>query len=156
LPVEVESALNFAAATFGPIGFVVVVVFLWNLWLAPAELAYDAWRSALPQTTPVASKSPLPINWAIWQQRTQYSADEFAAILAKIDPSSVQSTTEASAYLQLILEAMRNKTIPYLPRYGGLAGSHRYELSVNGHNQIEKENAINWANSKGFPVDHIK
>ncbi len=114
LPVEMQSALNFAAATFGPIGFVVVVVFLWNLWLAPMELAYEQYKLTGTTNQP---KPPLhqnqDVNWAPWKQMPKFSLLQFAKILAKNDPAKLAETSEAAAYRQLIWIAVNDKTLPF-------------------------------------------
>jgi hypothetical protein len=157
LPVEMESGLSFAAATFGPIGVVVVIVFLWNLWLAPCEISYEAWRSSLYKpTTPMPRPAP-SINWTIWKKRTEYTIWEFSMILAKDDPSTSYVGTDASAYCKLIMEGISKKQIPCIARYYKIAGTSDSEIKVNArHNNIKKSVAIEWAKSQSFDVSHIE
>jgi hypothetical protein len=162
LPVAMEQTFYFVLTALGPIGFVVLVVFLWNLMLAPTELAYEANKIALsvlripPSAVPTSPGRP-PINWTIWRQRSEYTITELAALLAKESPSDPRTSDDAVAYSKLITEDVRGGKLHYIPRHANIAGSGAFELPVKAdQTRIRKDLALAWAQSKQFDLEHIR
>jgi hypothetical protein len=142
---EFVSAFAFGLA---PFGLIVLLSFLWNLWLAPMELAYEAWRDSLILT------KPAPINWSIWQKRSRYSIDDLAAILAKVDPTLDIRDSNKIAYSDLILEEVKNGKLQYIRRYSDITPEQELPLAKR-YTQIERNLALRWAIEKSIPVDHF-
>ncbi len=153
--VAVTQIFQTAMFIFGPIGFSVVVIFLWNLWLAPSELAYKSMTVAAPTAHP---KAPIeaPVNWVIWKNFDKYTVKEFAAILAKRNPTNLAQTFEQAAYEKLIFEDIGTKMLGHIPRIVKVYGNRDYEKEIDGDTQIKKNEAIVWAEAKHFPIAHIK
>jgi hypothetical protein len=83
LPVAMEQLVTAAVYTFGSLGIIVTIVFLWHLCLAPFELTFGeivAARSEIAARATPAVRPALPPNWAIWKQRDAYTISEFAAL----------------------------------------------------------------------------
>jgi hypothetical protein len=148
-----EQAITFAAYVLAPFGLTGLAIVLWNLALAPSELIYEVRAGQSVATKP----KPKLVNWAIWKQRSEYRADEFASILAKSDPIAIAQPTERVSFLHLILEEMRSKKLPYVvERRQGLYNNRSYEVEPEDSTHIKRDDAIAWAEKKQFPVDHIK
>ncbi len=143
----------------------ILLMFGWNLWLAPYELVMEeigTIRDAI-KTAPLGA-SPVPppprpkpeINWEIWRQMPQYTALEFAAILARKDPVAGTLTNDVASYLRLIQSDMESKKLPYIPVIKH-SYTDDYVAAVNEHTPVKREEAIKWAKEKGagFSVDHI-
>ena len=160
LPEAMSETLSFILFGFGPLGFIVTAVFFWNLWLAPAELAYQA---ALARGEVIAVASAIPaakhkeINWAPWRKMPTYTIMQFAKVLAQDDPASGTQSTEASAFRQLLWIAANNQTLGYKLRTlrSGYDGRpYTEELCVNS--EISRAEAISWAKRQDFDVEHIE
>jgi hypothetical protein len=147
--------------TLLPIAVVGGIILFWNLWLAPAALAFEAAQKALAAaqapasaSVPMAPPEP-PINWAIWKHRSEYNMYEFAKILAKTEPADSTLSREAAAYLRLVREEVDNKRLKYIPRYA-MGFESRYEVSVDEYSEIPRADALAWAKAKGFDVSVVE
>lgn len=155
-----KEIVKFIAFVLAPAGLFLVFFFLWNLYLASDELIYEAIKnmpkppSEAPLPAP-AKPTYKPVNWAIWKQRSKYAVREFAAILAKDDPASLSVTHEQSSFRALILEAIGEKKLKYIPSYYQSFDGRR-ENDIDADTELSKSNAIAWAESCGFSVDHVK
>lgn len=85
LPNAMEQALSVIAFTLAPLGALVIVVFFWNLWLAPCELAYQALEQKAKLSGHASYSTP---NYDVWKQRHVYTISEFASLLDNSDPES--------------------------------------------------------------------
>ncbi len=144
-----------------PLGVFTVIVFLWNLWLAPAALAYEAVRGRIPQAgTTVEIRPPAP-DHSIWKRRDSYSIREFAALLDDIDPSSGQFTNRASAIERLLLEAAQAHRIKYVARHKTVMTdvfeqtTKKVEIPTDPSTRLAKDNAIQWARDNEMDVSKL-
>lgn len=147
-----------AAFTLAPAGILMIAVFAWHLWLAPAAIAYEAALKALmrdnPPSTADATPKPPTVNWEIWKHRSALNLVEFAAILAKTNPASSVSPLEKDEFLRLIKEdAMASKLPVWRDRY---AEGHEQPDLWPANFDVTKADAMKWAEAKGFDVSHIK
>ncbi len=133
------------------------LLFVWHFWLAPSAMVYDASRRVAESIAEASrpQKESRPINWAPWKHRTHYTLYEFAKILSKTDPAAQALNTEGSSYLRLLIEAMKNRAIKYVP-LSNEPPLERYLKYTDANNRGERDDLLWWAESKGFPTDHIK
>ena len=118
LPGAMNEVISIAVFSFAPLGIFVASIFLWHLLLAPAELVYDAKQVNLD--TPGMSLPEAivqPVNWDIWKQRSKYSVNEFAGIFANCDPLDHRSNLARASFKRLLLEAIADKGLAYIPTY---------------------------------------
>jgi len=151
-PVVMEQSISFVLTAFGPLGFTVAIVFLWNLWIAPAELAYEAFKSTVSST----ASQKTPINWAPWQQMPKLSILQFGKILAHNDPTSKEETSEAAAYRQLIWMAINSQELPYILRKLRRIDGKLVDEQLCIESQISRDEAIQWAKNRNLDVNHIE
>lgn len=131
--------------------FISVVV--WNLWLAPAALAYEVARErpvAPSRSVPSTKQERPPIDWGVWKRRAKYEAFELAAILAKEDPIRFEASTKQQALARLISEALNTGT---LERTGSV---FQLQQPITGNSEIEKQKALEWAKKNGFDTSHVE
>ena len=120
---------------------------------------YDAIKG-LPDRLPHVEAAPEeepapPINWAIWRERSEYSFEEFAMVLAKDDPAASSMSPEAESFQRLLIEAAERGDL----RARRPTVSDGTRLVAVGHSyksRVGKVDAVAWAESKQFVVDHIK
>jgi hypothetical protein len=162
MPDAMKETIGLIGFAFAPLGVFTAIVFVWQLWLAPAALAYEA-ASARAETESAPANQQRgrlpakpPINWQPWRFRTKYSLYEFAKILSKSDPASQSLSTEGSSYLRLLVEEANRGKIVVPPEYDTGWDGIRFTKEISGENEIEKADAIQWAEAKQFPIDHIK
>jgi hypothetical protein len=161
LPVAVEGFITAAAFTFGPIAAAVILVFFWNLLISPSELAYEAIRKHQNQTIAIEAQphnDPPPVNWNTWKQMDEWSIDQFAAILARVEPTTLRTTPDSRAYRKLISDDVEAKKLPYVKEYDyGIYDGRQYEKEVDGKTRIKKSEAIKWADAhEGFDTGHVR
>jgi hypothetical protein len=104
-------------ALFGPLGIAFTGAFLWNLWLAPAELAYEA-ASAVGNRLDERASPRLPtipppyhqVNWEIWKRLNKYTLVQFASILTKKDPEFDGNSTEETAFRKLLCRMQQTES----------------------------------------------
>lgn len=147
-----------AAFTFAPAGIVLISVFVWHLWLAPAALAYEAFQKTIPEPRPnIASRLPGPkpsTNWAAWKARATYTLAEFGAILAREDPGLEIETPGRESFTRLLAEAARTGQL--VIRTGPYYDTGDSPDIYPNHFIIEKQPALTWAKGKGFDVSHVE
>jgi hypothetical protein len=85
------------------------------------------------------------VNWAPWRLRTNYSAYEFAAILAGTDPGLDMNQHGIRAFLNVILEHIKSGNLEILPQ-GDPPREYR----------IPREAALAWAKVNKLPVGWIE
>jgi len=137
-------------------------LFVWHLWLAPAALAYEAIKAIPPPSPPekparaVPEKKDPPINWIVWKQMPSYTLKEFAAILAKDEPSSMKTPYEQAAFFKLIMSEAESGKLPYIREM--LEGYGRpIERALDADSRIWREDAIKWADAHdGCDVSQIR
>jgi hypothetical protein len=116
LPVAMEQFATAAVYTFGSLGIIVTIVFLWHLCLAPFELTFEevvAARSEIvARATPAASLAPP--NWAVWKQREAYTILEFSSLLDNSDPGSRAFSSSKEAYIKLLQEQAVQGNLRYI------------------------------------------
>ncbi len=159
LPATWRDGLDNLIHLAAPVVIIWLLLFAWHLWLAPSALAYEAARKAA--TTKAAPPSepkqvaPVPaINWAIWKQRSSYNLKEFAAILAKFEPTSDRDPPEKASYLRLITQDAMSRRLHVTPN--NLAESHQTPDLWPECFDVPKAAAVAWAEGKTFDVTHIK
>jgi hypothetical protein len=157
-PVAMEQFASVAAFTLAPLGLVLLAVFFWNLWLAPAALAYEAAKaiSTHQSIEEIRLETSMyeSVNWAIWKQRSSYRITEFASILAEIDPNTLD-TAEVKAFLSLLKEEVSGGKLKAARRKGFETGQYSVMESPSVY-EISKSNALAWAKAKNFDVSHIE
>jgi len=141
-----------------PVGAVGLCIFLWNIWLAPFALIYEATanvtNSGARSTTP---SSPIKqINWAPWKHRARYTVIEFAQILAKSDPASQTLNGEAISFASLLKEECKTRKLPYIPEYSENYMGDTYEVEVSEWTAVPRDALLTWAEQKKFSVDHVR
>jgi hypothetical protein len=152
-----KEVVTFLAFALAPAGLFLVFAFLWNLCLASDELVYEAISGLAPTTATLQIKSPpQPVNWGIWKKRTRYAVDQFAAILAKLEPMAAASPAEKASFRELILEAIKEKELEYVREFYIDFTGHKVQRDISEDTEIKKEDAIAWAEDNGFSVDHVK
>jgi hypothetical protein len=158
MPRAMTDVIPIVMFSFVPLGIFVACVFLWNLWLAPIALAYEATKeNSLSDSPLLLAKKVVRPNWAIWKHMQEYSVRQFAAILANNDPMSAMVTSELATFQQLILEEIETEKLAYIPEYQTNPHSGtRHVKPIDERTKIRKEAAIQWAESKSFNVAHIK
>ena len=147
MPNAMEQAVSAIAFTVAPLCVLFIAMFLWNLWLAPCELAYKA----IQINDPV---SCVPPNWAIWKQREAYTISEFAALLNNSDPGSRNFPPTKYAYVKLLKEHADHQKLKYIEEFGynyDYAG-RRFPRPIDNDTKIKKEDAIKWAVSKNYDI----
>jgi hypothetical protein len=129
------------------------LLFFWHLWLTPSALAYEAIKS--PQFFPATSNRKIPQpNWEIWKKVPNYSFEQFAAILARKNPSAAH-TMEGDEYLNLMIADAKAGELFYQVEYG--AGVFQDQpFPPNPDSIIPRPVAIKWAEEKQFDVSYIK
>jgi len=158
-PAAWEQIVSILIFTVGPIVALWLLLFLWHLWLAPTALAYEAAREAVQFTSLPDDYVPLStrpaVNWAPWQRRTKYNLLELASILAKVEPSgSTGSDSEEASYLELLKE---ETTTGRLRFQRNRRAEDYYQPDVwPTFFDVEKVDAMKWAESKGFDLSHIQ
>lgn len=162
LPRAMSEALPIVMFSFAPLGIFVACVFIWNLWLAPSTLAYEANRAVIAHAAAAAALAVVPdpgksIDWRIWKQRSRYTVAELAAILARYDPAISRFTPEVAAYQRLILEEIREHKLQYIheSRTDALTGSV-CPMPIDHRTPVLRDNALNWARTKKFEVSHVQ
>ncbi|MDR5727789.1 MAG: hypothetical protein RB191_10210 [Terriglobia bacterium] len=94
------------------------------------------------------------INWAIWKHRVSFNLNEFAAVLAEVEPANERVTPERAAFLRLIQEdAMTGKLRTVKDRH---ANEYYKPDLYPAYFDVSKADAIQWAESKSFNISHIK
>lgn len=158
-PAVIEEGFKLAAFVLIPAGAFLFFAFLWNLCLASDQLVYDAIKD-IPNQFPQGAQGiapeiqPTPINWAIWRERSKYTFEEFAKILAKVDPIAGELPHEAASYQRLLIEEAKSGKIRAVPPSVDVGGK-RFILDHSNVSELSKTDAVAWAESKGFAVDHI-
>jgi hypothetical protein len=149
---EVISAIAFGLA---PFAFVLFVVFFWNLWLAPSELAYEASRQKVLLNAPSAQKKP--VNWAPWRAMRVISLVQFSKVLANMDPANHAQSSESVAFYNLIWDSIKSGEISYIEELIEIGyGQAHIPRDLNEHSKIERNVAIRWAKEKGFPIPYFE
>ena len=118
-----------ALYTFGPIGMVVSVVFLWNLWLAPYRLMedkFDEFASNVHSLGTVA-KVPEAPDLERWKRVTSLKLYQVAELCGGVSPSefSIVRSNDASSALYSELEAAL--------RSGDLKGDDEWATSIHSN-----------------------
>ncbi len=112
---------------------------------------YRVWRSNKDQSRDAmpteAISTVASIDWAPWKLRTRYTTDEFSRILARTDPTSRNGDPQSTAYLRLLVEAIKARKIPSATEDYGYASQRTY---------VARDDAISWVEEKDIAVDHIK
>ncbi len=161
---QVMSVLIFTVA---PAVAIWLLLFLWHFWLAPSAIAYEAARKAYAQNPEQKNRNfsvrigaGPPVNWAIWKQRNSISLMEFAAILAKNDPGTIPDNPENTRpgdernFLRLLQEEAGRNAIPTRPNQ--YAERFYTPALYPGYFDVQRADAIKWAEAKGFDVAHFK
>lgn len=151
VPATKEQLVPVFYFTIGPLMALWALLFIWHLWLAPAGLAYEAARQA-EEAIRVSRPPPIPaVDWAPWKLRINYTLPELAAILAKEDPNS-QETSKRAGYLNLVVEAADAGNIfPLMLE----PHANPYATVPPGSYIVSREGALRWAQANGFDVSHI-
>jgi hypothetical protein len=153
MPNAMEQAVSAIAFTLAPFVVLLIAVFLWNLWLAPCELAYKAVQQKPEINDPV---SCVPPNWAIWKQREAYTISEFAALLNNSDPGSRNFPPSKYAYVKLLKEHADQHKLKYIDEFGyNDNAGQRFPRPIDNDTKIKKEDAIKWAVSMNFDISKI-
>jgi hypothetical protein len=109
------------------------------------------------QKVPTGRKVSQPVNWAIWKEMPTYTIAQLAAILAKLDPMALRSSPDKEAYEILLLQELKAKRLIHIREMKGSPyGSGEYPKPIDRTTPIKREDAIAWAESKGYDVSHIK
>ena len=104
--------------------------FLWHLHLAPTEIVLDRMEPIFESVSVIGvAKAP---NYDIWKHRQRYTAIEFASLLAGLDPSGSAPTTDFKSYTQLVIEALLEGSLKYVPPYGMTVEQFNSHWCTNG------------------------
>lgn len=135
--------------TVGPFLAFWALIFIWHLWLAPLAFTYEAARELARM--PGLAPPPAPVvAWAPWIRRSQYSSNEFAAILANEDPSTQPSYKRMGFYRLILEEAKAGKLPTVRKRLNAPPGGLPDDFS------IPSDAALKWAKDKGFDLSHFE
>jgi hypothetical protein len=143
-----------------PIGIVGFGILLWNLWLAPAALAFETAQraiAALAQSAPppAAPREPEPlINHMALRNQAKWTTLDLAKILAVKDESGQNFVSAAMAWQQTIISAMKDNKIKYICVQLGHEYGKWYSPSVN--TEMKQADAIAWAEAIGFDMGDLK
>lgn len=157
-----EQLAIFAAFVLAPFAIFTVAAFVWHLIIAPAELIFEriaqnhaaALGAARQSPLEQPAKAPKPVNWSIWKHRKVLSVHEFSHVLANIDPVGSRDSPESVAFSELIVEDIKANRLQYIHKtIGSYHGS--YDRPVDTMTETNRDDAIKWAQDKGFDVSHI-
>ena len=99
-----------ALYTFGPIGIIVSIVFLWNLWLAPYRLMEDKFDEFASNVHSLGTvvKAPEAPDFERWKRVSSLQLYQVAELCGGISPgvvSSVERSNDASRAIYSELQA---------------------------------------------------
>ena len=165
VPEATKEALGLIGFAFVPLGIFFICGFVWNLWLAPSALAYDAVNNRLqllssPSSAPVEIR-PNPPDFTLWNKRNSYSIREFAALLDGIDPAAGMNTNRAQGLERLLIEEASGGRLDYARRYKTVSTNvfdgttKKIEVSPDVTTQIARKAAIDWALAKNIDVSKL-
>lgn len=139
----------FAAFTVAPAGIVMIAVFIWHLWLAPAALAYEVYKGGS-----ASAVGPDPeVNLTPMRLRAVWDVPSFAEVLRAVDPKA-RTPGHRFSYKVTILDALKHRGLKYIR-----VASHRVQggyYPPSDSSEIAKEDAIEWAEKNGFDMSKVK
>lgn len=152
---------------FGLFGIALVVLLSWAL-LSMIFAATEVRRvmraialvpAAAPSPQSPAARPEKEVSWATWKLRTSYTLKEFANILACAEPSGPLGT-KAIGYSRLLGDEISTGALICAQVQRGLGrilSRSEYPPSQYPHMyKVSRLDALNWADSKGINVSHIK
>ncbi len=107
-----DELLVSAAYTLGPAAVVILLVVLWNLWLAPMRVVLDrvdALSDRVSQLEPSAPR-PVPPDYALWRNLESAAIVEIAGLCAGQHPQ-LSASPGAVPYVRHILDGVKAKKI---------------------------------------------